>query len=66
MPSHASSNSPTPTPHAGTLVHTLARILAAWGLEIGAAMPVRVYYKFESGGWRSRSTRQLQKVYRCK
>jgi hypothetical protein len=25
-----------------------------------------VFYKFDSGGWRSRSTRQLHKVYRCR
>jgi hypothetical protein len=31
-----------------------------------AALPVRVFYKFESGGWRCRSTRQLHKVYRCR
>ena len=30
------------------------------------AIPIRVFYKFDSGGWRSRSTRQLQKVYRCR
>ena len=31
------------------------------------AVPARrVFYKFESGGWRSRSTRQLDKVYRCR
>lgn len=30
------------------------------------AIPVRVYYKFDSGAWRSRSTRQLHKVYRCR
>ena len=30
------------------------------------AVPVRVYYKFESGCWRSSSTRQLQRVYRCR
>jgi len=32
-----------------------------------ATVPVhRVFYRFESGGWRSRSTRQLDKVYRCR
>jgi len=30
------------------------------------AIPIRVFYKFDSGGWRTRSTRQLQKVYRCR
>jgi hypothetical protein len=29
-------------------------------------IPVRVFYKFDSGSWRSRSTRQLHKVYRCR
>jgi hypothetical protein len=32
-------------------------------LEVHNTSPVRVYYKFDSGCWRSRSTRQLQKVY---
>jgi hypothetical protein len=31
-----------------------------------AALPVRVFYKFDSGRWLSRSTHQLQKVYRCR
>jgi hypothetical protein len=31
-----------------------------------AGIPVRVFYKFDSGSWRSRSTRQLHKVYRCR
>lgn len=28
--------------------------------------PIRVYYQFGSGGWRSRSTSQLYKVNRCR
>ncbi len=31
-----------------------------------APLPVRVFYKFDSGRWRSRSTRQLRGVYRCR
>jgi len=31
-----------------------------------AAPPVRVFYKFDSGCWRSRSTHQLHKVYLCR
>ena len=36
------------------------------GQDMGSAMPVRVYYKFDSGCWRSRNTLQLHKVYRCR
>jgi hypothetical protein len=49
--------------------HGLLRMLL-WllrnGSEEGRALPVRVFYKFESGGWRHRSTRQLHKVYQCR
>jgi len=49
--------------------HSLLR-LVAWFLRGEAndrdALPVRVFYKFDSGGWRTRSTRQLHKVYRCR
>jgi|WetSurMetagenome_2_1015567.scaffolds.fasta_scaffold615959_2 hypothetical protein len=34
--------------------------------EDPAALPIRVFYKFDSGAWRSRNTRQLQKGYRCR
>lgn len=49
--------------------HSLLRFIAwlvhgEWGDRQG--LPVRVFYKFDSGGWRSRSTRQLHKVYRCR
>jgi hypothetical protein len=27
---------------------------------------VRIYYKFDTGRWQARRTRQLQKVYRCR
>jgi hypothetical protein len=41
--------------------------LARWlGLEQYTHVPVRVYYKFDSGCWRSRETQQLHKVYRCR
>jgi hypothetical protein len=36
------------------------------GGEIVGPRPVRVLYKFGSGGWRSRSTSQLRKVNRCR
>jgi hypothetical protein len=36
------------------------------GVEIVGPRPVRVFYKFGSGGWRSRSTSQLRKVNRCR
>jgi hypothetical protein len=49
--------------------HILMRF-AAWLLrgESGdrSGLPVRVFYKFDSGCWRSRSTHQLHKVYRCR
>jgi hypothetical protein len=49
--------------------HTLMRFVL-WLLRGDAdghpRMPVRVFYKFDSGSWRCRSTRQLQKVYRCR
>jgi hypothetical protein len=52
------------------IAHRLLRfVLGLLRAEIHepAAVPVhRVFYKFESGGWRSRSTRQLDKVYRCR
>jgi hypothetical protein len=34
--------------------------------ESPASLSVRVFYKFDSGSWRMRSTHQLQKVYRCR
>lgn len=49
--------------------HSLLRFVA-WLLhgqtDDHDGLPVRVFYKFDSGGWRSRSTRQLHKVYRCR
>ncbi len=49
--------------------HGLMRFVA-WilGAEPGdqASLPVRVFYKFDSGAWRLGSTRQLHKVYRCR
>lgn len=51
------------------LSHTLMRFVL-WVLRGDAddqiGIPVRVFYKFDSGSWRSRSTRQLHKVYRCR
>jgi hypothetical protein len=47
--------------------HTLMRFVL-WLLRGNAdgQIPVRVFYKFDSGRWRCRSTRQLHKVYRCR
>jgi hypothetical protein len=53
----------TATEAAHGLWHTLLWLL---GNGSDQARPVRVFYKFESGGWRYRSTRQLEKVYRCR
>ena len=36
------------------------------GRGMGTALPVPVYYKFDSGCWRTRNTLQLHKVYRCR
>jgi len=36
------------------------------GPEAYTVMPMRVYYKFDSGCWRTRNTLQLHKVYRCR
>jgi hypothetical protein len=36
------------------------------GAEVYTTLPVRVYYKFDSGCWRTRNTLQLHKVYRCR
>jgi hypothetical protein len=51
--------------------HSLLLRMLTWllqGLETNrrVRLPVRVYYKFETGCWRVRGTRQLQKVYRCR
>jgi hypothetical protein len=55
----------TATEAAHGLLHLLVWLLRN-GSDEGRALPVRVFYKFDSGGWRWRSTRQLQKVYRCR
>jgi hypothetical protein len=41
-------------------------LLGELGGEAVHPSSVRVFYKFGSGAWRSRSTSQLQKVYRCR
>ena len=48
------------------LVRLLLRLARGIGTEQYAPVPVRVYYKFDSGCWRSRNTQQLHKVYRCR
>ena len=56
-----------PKPPAGGLCLTLLLwILRALGAEVRAALPVQVFYKFDSGRWRSRSTVQLHEVFRCR
>jgi hypothetical protein len=62
-----SRESPTPDQHAR---RPLARLVAwLWQrLDDGMsdAETSRVFYQFDSGSWRCRSTRQLSKVYRCR
>lgn len=41
-------------------------LLRMSGQVMSPPVPVRVYYKFDSGRWRSRNTLQLHKVYRCR
>jgi hypothetical protein len=41
-------------------------LLGELGGDIVSPSPVRVFYKFGSGGWRSRRTSQLHKVNRCR
>ena len=49
--------------HLFRLMFWLLRTLAP---DTVTAQPVHVYYKFDSGCWRSRNTLQLHKVYRCR
>jgi len=51
---------------AGLLLRLALWLLHTLGAEMGAPLPVRVYYKFDAGCWRSRMTLQLHKVYRCR
>jgi len=48
------------------LVRLLLWLLGELGCEVVGPSPVRVFYKFASGGWRSRCTSQLHKVNRCR
>jgi hypothetical protein len=72
MPSRASSNDASPLHPAGVfgprsvLWRLLLWLLREIGGEIVDARPIRVYYTFGVGGWRSRRTTQLHKVYRCR
>ena len=50
-------------PSRNLLLRLFLWFMQGLGLEVHNMRPVRVYYKFDSGCWRSRSTRQLQKVY---
>jgi hypothetical protein len=48
------------------LFRLLLWIVRTLGAEVTSALPVRVYYKFDSGCWRTRNTLQLHKEYRCR
>ena len=79
MPSHDDSNLRKPSFKDKTSAHdirvatidgrwarALARLLRLVEVEFSMPVPMRVFYKFDSGRWRTRSTRQLHRVYRCK
>ena len=53
-------------PADGLFLRMFVWFLRRLGHEARAVLPVRVYYKFDSGCWRNRNTRQLHKVYRCR
>jgi hypothetical protein len=53
-------------PSRSLLLRLFLWLMQGLGLDAHNTLPVRVYYKFDSGSWRSRSTRQLQKVYACR
>ena len=53
-------------PAGGPFLRMVAWFLQRLGQDARAGVPVRVYYKFDSGRWRNRNTRQLHKVYRCR
>jgi len=53
-------------PARGQFRQLFLRLMQGLGLEAEATLPVRVYYKFDSGCWRNRQTRQLHKVYQCR
>jgi hypothetical protein len=50
----------------GLLFRMALWLLRMSGQAMGSPLPVRVYYKFDSGCWRSRNTLQLHKGYRCR
>ena len=53
-------------PARGRFLRFFLWLMQGLGLETEATSHVRVYYKFDSGCWRNRHTRQLYKVYRCR
>jgi hypothetical protein len=55
-----------PLAPSGRLHRLLLRVARGLSADESAPVPVRVYYKFDSGCWRSRNTQQLHKVYRCR
>jgi hypothetical protein len=56
----------TPLARRSRVLRLLLRLARGLGTEECAAVPLRVYYKFDAGCWRSRNTQQLHKVYRCR
>jgi hypothetical protein len=50
----------------GLLFRLTLWLLRVSGQYMSQPLPVRVYYKFDAGCWRSRNTLQLHKVYRCR
>lgn len=50
----------------GPLFRLLLWLLRTLAPQTVTAQPVHVYYKFDTGCWRSRNTLQLHKVYRCR
>jgi hypothetical protein len=62
---HKPAHPPTRVEY-GPLFRMLTWLLEGLDIDRRDRLPVRVFYKFETGCWRVRSTRQLQKVYRCR
>lgn len=50
----------------GLLLRILLWLLRTLAPQMVTAHPVHVYYKFDTGCWRSLNTLQLHKVYRCR
>lgn len=50
----------------GFLMRAFLWLVRELGGEVVETRPVRIFYKFDSGRWRSRSTSQFHKVNRCR